>query len=486
MKPVSRSRQDLFSFTLHPLLSPHRLTTSPFPTLIEPHILPYTFHPTGSRSAICGGTTTIITFAPQSRSSPSLSTDLISTHEKVTGNCYCDYAFHILLSSPTPETLAFFPDLIPKHGISSIKIYMTYSALQLRDNEILSVLLAARHAGLTTMIHAENGDVLNWMTEQLESWWLYAPEYHATSRPQMLETEATNRAISLAGLIATPILIVHVSSPTAAAHIREAQTKGLPVYAETCPQYLYLLRSDLAGDDSDGFSGAKCVCSPPPRSTPEDHSAIWRGLLNGTFTILSSDHCPFQYHSEPAASSTGKKSSITPEHPLGKFSQIPNGIPGLETRLPLTFHPSKLPLQRFVELTSTNPSKLYGLYPQKGALLPGLSDADLTIWYPEGYKFPNKEGDEKGEEEALNIKNENLHHACDYTPFEGRAVPNWPRYTILRGKVVWNRDREDGAGGRVGEKGGGLVGEKGYGRFIKRERSMFGGFGEGKWDVSAF
>ena len=163
----------------------------------------------------------------------------------------------MLVGNPSPEALLEFPRLV-EEGITSLKIYMTYEALQLRDDQILDVLLASRREGITTMIHAENGDVLTWMTKQLEDRKLFAPKYHATSRPQLVETEATNRAIALAELMDAPILIVHVSSPSAAKHLRDAQTRGLPVYAETCPQYLFLTREDL---DKEGFEGAKCVCS---------------------------------------------------------------------------------------------------------------------------------------------------------------------------------------------------------------------------------
>ena len=193
---------------------------------------------------------------------------------------------------------------------------MTYNALQLRDNQILDVLLEARRNGITTLIHAENGDILSWMTKQLETRGLYAPKYHATSRPQVVETEATNRAIALSSIIDTPILIVHVSSRSAAVYIRQAQTQGLLIYAETCPQYLFLTRSDL---DKPGFEGAKCVCSPPPREGSGDHEAIWRGLANGTFTILPSNHCPFVYND----GGTGKKSVLSEEYPEGRFRHIP-------------------------------------------------------------------------------------------------------------------------------------------------------------------
>ena len=333
---------------------------------------------------------------------------------------------------------------------------MTYEALQLRDNQILDVLLEARRNGITTMIHAENGDILSWMTEQLEMRGLYAPKYHATSRPQIVETEATNRAIALSAIIDTPILIVHVSSPSAAAHIRDAQTKGLPIFAETCPQYLFLTSSDL---DKPGFEGAKCVCSPPPRDT-KDHEAIWRGLSNGTFTILSSDHCPFVYND----SEVGKKSVLSEGYPEGRFRYIPNGCPGVETRLPLTLceGAKRLGLSRFVEVTSTNAAKLYGIYPQKGTLLPGLSDADLCIWYPEGKLEP------------FTVENGQLHHNVDYTPYEGRKVENWVRWTILRGKVMWARDE------------GGLVGEKGFGEFVKRGVSKMAGSREtSDWEVES-
>jgi dihydropyrimidinase len=364
----------------------------------------------GTRSAVAGGTTTIIAFAPQCKSENSLLDILAATHKKSEGVCYSDYSFHMLVSNPCPTALAEFSTL-RERGISSLKIYMTYEALQLRDNEILDVLLASRKEGITTMIHAENGDVLTWMTRQLEERKLFAPKYHATSRPQLVETEATNRAIALAELMDAPILVVHVSSPSAAAHLRNAQTRGLPVYAETCPQYLFLTRDDLA---KPGFEGAKCVCSPPPRESSQDHDAIWLGLANGTFTVLSSDHCPFMYED----TEKGKKSIISDEYPEGRFNGIPNGCPGIETRLALALSANRLSPQKFVEVTSTNAARLYGLYPQKGAILPGVSDADLTIWYPP-----------KGSNGALKpfkLTNSMLHHNVDYTPFEGRELEQWP------------------------------------------------------------
>lgn len=272
---------------------------------------------TGSRSAVCGGTTTFISFAPQTKNEDTLLDTLKTTHAKAEGKCYADYSFHLIVANPSPNVLSELP-LLRKAGVSSLKIYMTYAALKLDDGQILDVLLEARKHKITTMIHAENGEVIDWMTKQLEQRKMFAPKYHATSHPPVAEFEATYRAICLSEFLDTPILIVHVSSPVAARHIRLAQERGLPVYAETCPQYLFLTRADL---DKPGFEGAKCVCSPPPREGPEDHEAIWKGLEDGTFTVLSSDHCPFLYDD----ATTGKKTCITPEYPVGHFKYVPNG-----------------------------------------------------------------------------------------------------------------------------------------------------------------
>lgn len=351
---------------------------------------------------------------------------------------YCDYGFHLLVANPCEKALSEMKAIKEEEGVASLKIYMTYAALQLRDDQILSVLLHARKNEILTMVHAENGDVLNWLTDQLEERGLFAPKYHSSSRPPVLESEATNRAIALSSLVAnTPILLVHVSDPEATARIRQAQTLGQPIFAETCPQYLFLTRDDL---ERPGFEGAKCVCSPPPRDEIAQ-SAIWTGLNNGTFDVLSSDHCPFDFDDEEK----GKKACITEEHPVGQFQHIPNGIPGVETRLPLVFSADRIPPTRFVEVTSTNPAKLYGLYPRKGAMIAGISDADLVIWYPE-----NRRPD-------LVLTNDQLHHATDYSPYEGRLIANWPRYTILRGTVVWDRDS------------GGIVGQRGFGQYLKRQ-----------------
>jgi dihydropyrimidinase len=407
----------------------------------------------GTRSAVCGGTTTIIAFAPQIKQEDSLLDTLAATHAKAKDVTYSDYSLHLLVSNPSERALSEFPKL-REEGISSLKIYMTYDALKLNDAQILDVLVEARSNGITTMVHAENHDIIDWVTRQLEKRKMFAPRYHATSHPSVAEFEATYRVICLSEFIDAPILIVHVSSPIAVEHIRKAQGKGLQIYAETCPQYLFLTKKDL---DKPGFEGAKCICSPPPRGE-EDQEAIWKGLADGTFTILSSDHCPFRFD-DPV---NGKKTVLSEEFPVGHFRYIPNGIAGVETRLSLVMNAERLDLKRFVEVTSTNPARLYGLYPRKGTIAPG-SDADLVIWYP------------RGEIATFDLTNDMLHHNVDYSPYEGKSFAQWPRYTILRGKVVWDRD------------GGGLVGAKGYGQFLKRGQSCLAGSREGgKWDIIGF
>ncbi|KAF2121246.1 D-hydantoinase [Lophiotrema nucula] len=407
---------------------------------------------TGSRSAVCGGTTTMVTFAPQKKSEDTLLDTLHATHAKAKDVCYIDYSFHLLVGNPSERALSEFKTL-REEGISSLKIYMTYEALQLHDGQILDVLLEARKQQITTMVHAENGQVIDWMTAQLEKKKMFAPKYHGTSHPPMAETEATYRAICLSEFMDTPILIVHVSTPAAAAHIKSAQDRGLPIYAETCPQYLFLTKKDL---DQPGFEGAKCVCSPPPRESEADCDDIWEGLANGTFTILSSDHCPFRYDD----AEMGKKSSVSEQYPLGHFKYIPNGCPGIETRLSLTLGEDRLDLKKFVEVTSANPAKLYGLWPRKGGLIEGQSDADINIWYPPG----------KMQEYILT--NDMLHHDVDYSPFEGRTLKQWPRYTVLRGQIVWDKEN------------GGLLGKKGYGQFVKRDASSLAGPRKaGEWEI---
>jgi dihydropyrimidinase len=374
----------------------------------------------GTRSAACGGTTTVIPFAAQAKGQ-SLAAAVEDYHRRAEGKAAIDYAFHLIVSDPTPEVLR---DELPRlihDGYTSFKIYMTYDDLKLSDRQILDVLEVARREGAMTMVHAESSDCIAWLSERLLESGRSAPKYHAASRPAPVEREAAHRAITFAELIDVPILIVHVSGGEAIEQIRWAQGRGLSVYAETCPQYLFLTASHL---DVEGFHGARCVCSPPPRDAANQQK-VWDGLANGAFHVFSSDHAPFRYDD-----AHGKK--------LGggepPFTHIPNGIPGLETRLPLLFshgvNTGRIDLQQFVALTSTNPARMYGLYPRKGTIAVG-ADADLVIW------------DDRRE---VTIRNERLHHAVDYTPYEGIRLTAWPALTLSRGEVVWDGEFRGRAG----------------------------------------
>ncbi|KAF2089409.1 dihydropyrimidinase [Saccharata proteae CBS 121410] len=414
---------------------------------------------TGTRSAIAGGTTTVLAFASQARTDSSLYPVVEEYHNRSRGQSYCDYGFHLILTAPTPQIMKNeLPDLVRNGGISSVKIYMTYEPLKLGDRDILDVMMATRSLGMTTMVHAENADMIDWITEKLEEQHLTEPYYHAISRPSIAEDEATYRVISLSELVDIPILIVHMSSKIAASHVRKAQTRLLPIHAETCPHYLYLTAEKLRGGcHGDPFSGAKHICSPPLREDRMDLEAMWQGLVNGTFTTFSSDHAPSKYDSPQ-----GKKAGLAPDGTMS-YRKVPNGLPGLETRLPTLWEggvlTGRLSPQKFVELSSSNPAKLYGMGDSKGAIAPGF-DADIVIWYPtEEQVASGVAAPDAKTMEPFELKNEMLHHDIDYTPFEGMKFRNWPRFTILRGKVVWDREN------------GGVVGEMGDGQFLKRGKS---------------
>jgi len=367
---------------------------------------------TGTRAAACGGTTTVIPFAAQQKGQ-SLRAAVRDYHERAEGRAHVDHAFHLIVSDPTEEVLKNeLPQLIAE-GYTSFKIYMTYDDLKLNDGQILDVLEVARRHDAMAMIHAENADCIEWLTKRLEAGGRTAPRFHAHARPMLVEREATHRAIALSELVDVPIMIVHVSGKEAVEQIRWARSHGLHVFAETCPQYLFLTAEDLGIDDS--YGGARCVCSPPPRNK-DNQQVIWNGLADGLFTIFSSDHAPFRYDAPEGKKPGGQEVA---------FRHIPNGIPGIETRLPLLFShgvlDGRITINRFVELTSTNPAKAYGLHPRKGTIAIG-ADADLVVWGA----TPRQ------------VRNADLHHAVDYTPYEGIDVKAWPALTIARGEVVWD------------------------------------------------
>lgn len=360
-------------------------------------------------SAVFGGTTTVIPFAAQNRGQ-SLRQAVEDYRACATPKAVIDYGFHLIISDPTEHVLGQELPALIKDGFTSFKVYMTYDALRLDDFQMLDILSVARRDGAFVMIHAENHDMIKWLNQRLLDRGYHRPRYHAVSHSRIGEGEATNRAIALSKLIDVPILIVHVSAEEAMTEIRRAQTAGLKVFGETCPQYLFLTADDL---DRDGMEGAKFCCSPPPRDEAAQE-AIWRGLRDGTFSVFSSDHAPYRFDE------TGKLNA----GPQPPFKQIANGVPGIELRLPLLFSEGvgkgRIDIHQFVALTATNVAKIYGLHPRKGTIAIG-ADADIAIWDPD---------------KETNVTYDILHDSVGYTPYEGRYIKGWPVTVLSRGRVV--------------------------------------------------
>src|SRR3984893_521264 len=386
-------------------------------------------------SATCSasfvGNTMVLPFAMQQKGE-SLRQVVKDYHAKADGNCYVDVSFHLIIADASERVLGQELPALVNDGYTSFKVFMTYEGLALSDLEMLNVMSVAREPGALVMVHAENYDAIRFLTDRLERAGKTAPQYHAASRPIPVEREATHRAISLAQLVDVPIMIVHVSNSEAMEEIRRAQQKGLKVYGETCPQYLVLTEKDLEGLN---MEGARYVCSPPPRDEASQQ-ARWQGLAQGVFSVFSSDHCPFRYDDV--------EGKLTPKGRTS-FRWVPNGIPGVETRLPILFsggvQKGRISLNEFVAPTATTQAKPYGLSPAKGTIAVG-SDADIAIW----------DADRK-----VIITQELLHHGSDYTPYEGLEVTGWPISTMVRGRFVV-RDGE-------------LVGKKGEGAYISRLQS---------------
>lgn len=385
----------------------------------------------GTRSALFGGNTTILPFCLQEKGQ-SLREALKSYHALADGNCYTDVSFHLIVSDPSPTVLGQELPALVADGYSSFKVFMTYEGLRLNDAQILQTMDVARRTGALVMVHCENEDAIRYLIGQHEAAGNVAPKAHATTRPIVVEREATHRALSLAEVVDVPVVIVHVSNGAAIEEIRAARARGRKVIGETCPQYLTLTADNLEGMD---WEGAKFVCSPPPRDEAEQVNC-WRGIETGAFDLFSSDHCPFRYDD-----SQGK---LNPEGKTS-FRHIPNGIPGVETRLPILFSEGvmkgRIDLSRFVALTATNHARIYGLE-TKGSIAVGM-DADIAIWDPNVTRT---------------IRHADLHDGADYSPYEGINVTGWPTTVILGGKVMI----QDGE----------LLGQKGDGRY--RSRSLSG------------
>lgn len=364
----------------------------------------------GTVSAAFGGNTCIIPFACQHRGQ-SLREVVADYHRCATGKAIIDYAFHLIVTDPTPQALGQDLPALIREGYTSLKVYMTYDRLKIDDYWMLEVLAVARREGAMVMVHAENHDVIKWLSDKLLAAGHSAPKFHALAHDRLAERDAAERAITFAELVDVPILIVHVSSREAAAQIRQAQNRGARIYGETCTQYL-VLSSD--GLDREGFDGAMEVCTPPPRDKA-NQEAIWNGVATGLFQVVSSDHAPFRFDDPQGKLLNGRNAP---------FNKIPPGIPGIEVRLPILFSEGvgsgRLDLNRFVALGMTNHAKLYGLYPRKGTIAVG-SDADIAIWDPE---------------KEVTISIDDLHDNMDYTPYQGMKVRGWPVTTLSRGDIV--------------------------------------------------
>jgi dihydropyrimidinase len=379
---------------------------------------------TGTLAAAYGGTTSLVDFAIQKKGE-ALRTGLDTWHAKAEGKAAIDYGFHMILTDVNDSTVAEMGQLVAE-GVTSFKLFMAYpGVLFVDDGQIFRAMQRAGEIGALVCMHAENGIPIDILVQQALAKGHIAPKYHALTRPQVAEAEGTHRAICLAEMAGAPVYIVHLSAERALKQVVEARDRGLPAYAETCPQYLFCSEEDL---DRPGFEGAKFVCTPPlrPKHMQED---LWRGLRTDDLQVVSTDHCPF---------------CMTGQKELGKksFAAIPNGMPGIETRLYLLWdggvRTGRISMNRFVEITSTAPAKIFGLYPHKGTLAVG-ADADLLVW------DPNKK-------HVLSQKT--LHMRVDYSPYEGQEVTGAPAYVLSHGQVIVDHFK--------------YVGKKGDGRFVKR------------------
>jgi dihydropyrimidinase len=383
---------------------------------------------TGTRAAAWGGTTTIVDFAVQPKGA-SLLAALDKWHEKAGRNCAIDYGFHMIVSDVNDTSLKEMAACVDA-GVTSFKMFMAYPGVfYATDGEILLAMQQAERIGALTMMHAENGIAIDELVAQALAAGRTEPLQHGLTRPPELEAEATGRAITLAAVTGAPLYIVHLSAAQALARVTEARDSGQNVFAETCPQYLYLSLDDLARP---GFEGAKYVASPPLRARHHQDS-LWRGLRGNDLSVVSTDHCPFCFREQKE---------------LGRsaFAKIPNGIPGVEHRMDLLHQgvvTGELSLPRWVEIAATTPARMFGLYPRKGVIAPG-SDADIVIYDPA----------------ATQVISAATHHMnVDYSAYEGMEVTGQVAAVLSRGRVII----EDGE----------YHGEPGHGQFLRRDTCQY-------------
>jgi len=379
---------------------------------------------TGTRAAAFGGTTTLIDFAIQYKGQP-LRQAFDTWMGKASSKAVCDYAFHCIMTDVSSGQLSEMNDLV-REGVTSFKLFMAYPGVfMLDDGSIFKALQTTSKNGGLICMHAENGSAIDVIVQQALAEGKKAPKYHALTRPTTAEAEATARAIALAEMAGAPIYIVHLSCNDALEKVREARDRGLPVYAETCPQYLYL---SIENFDAPGFEGAKYVFTPPLRQKWHQEK-LWNGLKCDHLQVVSTDHCPFCFKEQKE---------------LGRddFTKIPNGGPGVEHRMSLIYSggvaSGRFSANRFVELVSTTPAKLFGLYPRKGTISVG-SDADLVIFDPQ---------------RKHTISAKTHHMRVDYSMFEGIQVTGMPDVVLSRGRVVVQGDK--------------FLGRAGQGQFLRR------------------
>ena len=387
---------------------------------------------TGTRAAAWGGTTTIIDFAVQ-RYGERVQDGLASWHAKADGNCFVDYGFHQIIGGVDDDSLKAMDELVDE-GITSFKLFMAYPGVFYSDDgQILRAMQQAKNNGSMIMMHAENGIAIDVLVAQAVARGETAPVHHGLTRPWETEEEATHRAIMLARITGASLYIVHMSAKQAVQTLQQARDLGLNVFGETCPQYLYLSLEEQLG--APGFDGAKWVCSTPLRSRAEGHQdELWRYLRTNDLSIVSTDHCPFCFKEQK-------------ELGLGDFSKIPNGIGSVEHRMDLIYQgvvDGQITVERWVEITSATPARMFGLYPRKGAIAPG-SDADIVVYDPNGH---------------TSIGVDKTHHMnMDHSAWEGYEIDGHVDVVMSRGDVL------------VDEKG--FHGTKGRGRFLKRDLSQY-------------
>jgi len=379
----------------------------------------------GTVGAAYGGTTCIVDFAIQTKGQ-ALKEALEARKEKADSKAVVDYSFHMAVTDANDAVLKEMPEIISE-GVSSFKCFMAYKGLMLDDGSLYKVLRAANEHGALVGVHAENGDIIDNLTKDLGAQGKIEPFYHAVSRPPMCEDEATNRVLLLAKATKAPIYIFHLSSVGALKAAIAARQSGQQVFVETCPHYLYF---DIHALEKPDFEGAKFVMSPPLRPSGYQEK-LWRTLVNGGIDVVATDHCVFKFK--------GQKD-------MGKddFARIPNGVPGVEERALLIYQGGvverKMSLNRFVDLLSTMPARIFGLYPEKGTIMVG-SDADIVVFDPHAKDI---------------LRMENLHFNSDYSAYEGREISGRVEHVFLRGKPVITSCN--------------FVGRAGRGRFLERKR----------------